>query len=115
MPARRRSPEKIRLRRGFAFSAVAAGIKVSGRPDLALVEVWGRVSARARPERSRRVQAERSSAVPGGGTAAALFTKNRVVAAPVDVGRASLLSSGGPVRALLVNAANAHYAPRRAR
>jgi len=114
MTSLRRSPEKIRLPRGFAFSAVAAGIKVSGRPDLALVEVWGRVSARARPERSRRVQAERSSAVPGGGTAAALFTKNRVVAAPVEVGRASLLSSGGRVRALLVNSGNANCATGRA-
>ena len=35
----RRSPEKILLPRGFSFSALAAGIKVSGRPDLALVEI----------------------------------------------------------------------------
>ncbi len=63
MTSLRHSPEKIRLPRGFSFSAVAAGIKVSGRPDLALVEA------------------------AGGATAAALFTKNRVVAAPVEVGR----------------------------
>ena len=35
MTSLRRSPEKIRLPAGFSFSAVAAGIKVSGRPDLA--------------------------------------------------------------------------------
>src|SRR5271157_4021575 len=103
MTSLRRSPEKIRLPLGFSFSAVAAGIKVSGRPDLALVEVEGRAPSRACPERSRRVQAERSSATASGATAAALFTKNRVVAAPVEVGRAALLSSGGCVRAVVVN------------
>jgi|SRR5258708_756570 len=86
MTSLRRSPEKIRLPRGFAFSAVAAGIKVSGRPDLALVEA------------------------AGGATAAALFTKNRVVAAPVEVGRAALLSTGGRVRAVVVNSGNANCA-----
>jgi glutamate N-acetyltransferase / amino-acid N-acetyltransferase len=110
MTALRRSPGKIRLPLGFSFSAVAAGIKVSGRPDLALadVEVWGRAPSQARPERSRRGQAERSSAVAA--TAAALFTKNRVVAAPVEVGRANLLSTGGRVRAVLVNSGNANCA-----
>ena len=34
----RSSPEKIRLPVGFSFSAVAAGIKASGRLDLALVD-----------------------------------------------------------------------------
>ena len=86
----RRSPEPIRLPKGFSFSAVAAGIKVSGRPDLALVEV------------------ERTSA------AAALFTKNRVVAAPVEVGRGSLQSTGGRVRAVVVNSGNANCATGRA-
>jgi glutamate N-acetyltransferase / amino-acid N-acetyltransferase len=90
MTSLRRSPEKIRLPVGFSFSAVAAGIKVSGRPDLALVEA------------------------AGGATAAALFTKNRVVAAPVEVGRASLLSTGGRVRALVVNSGNANCATGRA-
>jgi glutamate N-acetyltransferase/amino-acid N-acetyltransferase len=87
MTSLRRSPEKIRLPRGFSFSAVAAGIKVSGRPDLAMVEV------------------EVASA-----TAAALFTANRVVAAPVEVGRAALLSSGSRVRAVIVNSGNANCA-----
>jgi glutamate N-acetyltransferase/amino-acid N-acetyltransferase len=86
MTSLRRSPEKIRLPLGFSFSAVAAGIKVSGRPDLALVET------------------------AGGATAAALFTKNRVVAAPVVVGRAALRSTGGRVRAVVVNSGNANCA-----
>lgn len=90
MTALRRSPEKIRLPRGFSFSAVAAGIKVSGRPDLALAEA------------------------SGGASAAALFTTNRVVAAPVEVGRATLLSTGGRVRAVIVNSGNANCATGRA-
>ena len=86
MTSLRRSPEKIRLPRGFSFSAVAAGIKVSGRPDLALAEV------------------------AGGATAAALFTTNRVAAAPVEVGRAALLATRGRVRAVVVNSGNANCA-----
>jgi glutamate N-acetyltransferase/amino-acid N-acetyltransferase len=86
MTSLRCSPEKIRLPRGFSFSAVAAGIKVSGRPDLALVEA------------------------ANGASAAALFTTNRVVAAPVEVGRASLLATGGRVRAVVVNSGNANCA-----
>ncbi len=82
----RRTPEKIRLPRGFLFSAVTANIKASGRPDLALAEAGA------------------------GATAAALFTKNRVVAAPLEVGRASLLATGGKVRALIVNSGNANCA-----
>lgn len=82
----RRSPEKIRVPLGFSFSAVAAGIKVSGRPDLALAEAIN------------------------GANAAALFTTNRVVAAPVEVGRAALHSSGGKVRAIIVNSGNANCA-----
>ena len=94
----RRSPEKIRLPKGFSFSAIAAGIKVSGKPDLALVEVWGRATSP--------VQAERSSVA----AAAAMFTTNRVVAAPVEVGRSSLRATGGRVRALIVNSGNANCA-----
>ena len=82
----RRSPETIRLPKGFSFSAVTAGIKVSGRPDLALAEATD------------------------GATAAALFTTNRVVAAPVEVGRAALLSGGGRIRAVIVNSGNANCA-----
>ncbi len=86
----RHSPERIRLPLGFSFSAVAAGIKVSGRPDLAMV------------------------GADEGAAAAALFTTNRVVAAPVEVGRASLLSTAGRVRALIVNSGNANCATGRA-
>ena len=84
------SPERIRLPRGFSFAAVAAGIKASGRPDLALVEA------------------------NAGSTAAALFTRNRVVAAPLAVGRASLISTRGRVRAVVVNSGNANCATGRA-
>lgn len=82
----RRSPERIRVPRGFSFSALAANIKASGRPDLALVDA------------------------DAGAMAAALFTKNRVVAAPLEVARASLLATGGKVRALVVNSGNANCA-----
>jgi glutamate N-acetyltransferase/amino-acid N-acetyltransferase len=43
-------------------------------------------------------------------SAAALFTKNRVVAAPIDVGRAALAHTGGRVRAVVVNSGNANCA-----
>jgi glutamate N-acetyltransferase / amino-acid N-acetyltransferase len=82
----RRIRERIRLPRGFSFSAVAAGIKASGRADLALIE-----------------------SSPGA-NAAALFTRNLVVAAPLEVGRASLASSAGRVRAVVVNSGNANCA-----
>jgi glutamate N-acetyltransferase/amino-acid N-acetyltransferase len=88
MKSLRRSPEKIRVPRGFSFSAVAAGIKVSGRPDLAVVRVETAKAA----------------------SAAALFTTNRVVAAPVTVGRESLLATGGRIRAIVVNSGNANCA-----
>jgi glutamate N-acetyltransferase/amino-acid N-acetyltransferase len=71
---------------GFSFSTASAGIKVSGRPDLAFVE-----------------------ACPGT-SAAALFTKNKVVAAPIEVGRSSLAATKGHVRAVIVNSGNANCA-----
>ena len=74
------------LPRGFSWGAVRAGIKASGAPDLA------------------------AAVVPGGGTAAACFTRNAVVAAPVTVGRGHLLATGGRVSAVLVNAGNANCA-----
>ena len=80
------SQTTIYLPEGFSFAAAAAGIKVSGRPDLALAE-----------------------ACPGT-AAAAVFTKNRVVAAPLLVGRAALKASRGRVRAILVNSGNANCA-----
>ena len=71
---------------GFQWSATTAGIKASGRPDVAL-----------------------AVAAPGT-TAAALYTRNQVVAAPVTLGRQHLQSTGGSVRAVLVNAGNANCA-----
>src|SRR5438445_13191207 len=76
----------IFLPKGFKFSAIAAGLKASGKPDLALILAEPRT------------------------TAAALFTKNRIVAAPVVVGRASLTKSRGHVRAVIVNSGNANCA-----
>jgi glutamate N-acetyltransferase/amino-acid N-acetyltransferase len=76
----------IFLPKGFKFSAVTAGIKASGKPDLALILAEPRT------------------------TAAALFTKNLIVAAPVEVGRTALAKSGGRVRAVLVNSGNANCA-----
>jgi glutamate N-acetyltransferase/amino-acid N-acetyltransferase len=71
---------------GFQFAGTTAGIKASGKPDLALIEV------------------------PRGATAGAVFTRNLLVAAPVTIGRKHLQSSGGKVRAVLVNAGNANCA-----
>ncbi len=81
-----RPAETIYLPQGFSFSSLCAGIKASGRPDLALIECETAASA------------------------AAVFTRNRVVAAPVEIGRASLKSSGGKVRAVVVNSGNANCA-----
>jgi glutamate N-acetyltransferase/amino-acid N-acetyltransferase len=82
----RRSPGKFYLPQGFSFSAACAGIKASGRLDLGLVE-----------------------AAPGT-TAAAVFTRNRVVAAPVEIGCAALAAGRGRVRAVIVNSGNANCA-----
>ena len=74
------------LPRGFVWGAVRAGIKASGNPDVAV------------------------AVAPGGAVGAAMFTSNRVVAAPVIVGRRHLLSTGGRVGAVIVNAGNANCA-----
>lgn len=71
---------------GFRFGAVRAGIKPSGKPDFACVEATETA------------------------TAAAVFTSNRLVAAPVVVGREHLRQSGGIVRFVAVNAGNANCA-----
>ena len=76
----------IFLPKGFKFSSATAGIKASGKPDLALI------------------LADSSA------TAAALFTKNLIVAAPVKIGRGSLVKSHGHVRAVIVNSGNANCA-----
>jgi glutamate N-acetyltransferase/amino-acid N-acetyltransferase len=74
------------LPKGFVWGAVKAGIKASGKPDLAAA-----VAAK-------------------GANGAAMFTRNQVVAAPVTVGRRHLTATGGRVGAVLVNAGNANCA-----
>ncbi len=74
------------LPEGFLFSSGAAGIKASGKPDIAL------------------------ALAPDGASAAAMFTRNQVVAAPVTVGREHLRRSHGNVHAVIVNAGNANCA-----
>lgn len=82
----RSSSIKIHLPAGFRFSAGVAGLKASGLPDLAFVEA------------------------AQGTTAAARFTKNRVVAAPLQLGRKCLAKTGGLIRAVIVNSGNANCA-----
>jgi glutamate N-acetyltransferase / amino-acid N-acetyltransferase len=72
--------------RGFRFGAVKAGIKPSGKPDFAVAVADAAASA------------------------AAMFTANRVQAAPITVGRRHLERSGGRVRVVAVNAGNANCA-----
>ncbi len=71
---------------GFSFSAVRAGIKASGNPDLAC-----------------------AVAVPAA-VAAAMFTSNKVIAAPLIVGQRHLERSQNHVSVVLVNAGNANCA-----
>jgi len=68
--------------RGYRAAGVAAGIKESGEQDVALIV----------------------SEAPA--TAAAVFTRNQVVAAPVLLSRERL--GGGPIHVLAVNAGNAN-------
>jgi len=65
--------------RGFRAAGISAGIKANGNPDLALLV----------------------SDMPA--QAAAVFTTNRAVAAPVVVSREHLARSGGTARAIVVN------------
>jgi glutamate N-acetyltransferase / amino-acid N-acetyltransferase len=74
------------LPRGFLWGAVRAGIKASGRPDL---------SAIVAPETA---------------AAAALYTTNKVQAAPLIVDRRHLTANGGRVHTVLINAGNANCA-----
>lgn len=74
------------LPRGFHFAAVKAGLKPSGKPDFAV------------------------AVADTGASAAAMFTMNRVQAAPVIVGRRHMTRSNGWVRVVAVNAGNANCA-----
>jgi glutamate N-acetyltransferase/amino-acid N-acetyltransferase len=75
---------------GFRYAATFAGIRKTPKDDLALIV----------------------SDVPA--SAAAVFTRNLVVAGPVTVARQHLRASRGRMRAVLVNAGNANCATRTA-
>jgi glutamate N-acetyltransferase / amino-acid N-acetyltransferase len=72
--------------RGFRFGAAKAGLKQSGHTDFALI-----------------VADEPASA-------AAVFTANRVLAAPLIIDKKHLQMTGGKMRAVAVNAGNANCA-----
>jgi glutamate N-acetyltransferase/amino-acid N-acetyltransferase len=76
------SPAHLPL--GFRWASVTAGIKASGRPDVAL------------------------AVADEPAVAAAMFTRNQVVAAPVTLGKQHLAASGNKVRAVIINAGNAN-------
>jgi glutamate N-acetyltransferase / amino-acid N-acetyltransferase len=78
----------VKLPLGYRYSALYAGIRKVAKPDLALIV----------------------SDAPA--AAAAMFTTNRVQAAPLKVCQEHLSQSGGRVRALLINAGNANCATR---
>jgi glutamate N-acetyltransferase / amino-acid N-acetyltransferase len=82
----KQAPSEAALPHGFRFSATACGLKKTGALDLAML----------------------SSDVPA--SAAAVFTQNLVVAAPVVVSKAHLKASKGRARAVVVNAGNANCA-----
>lgn len=71
---------------GFRWSAATAGLKSSGKPDVAL------------------------ALCDGGANAAAMFTSNQLQAAPVLIGKRHLRATSGRVSAILVNAGNANCA-----
>lgn len=74
------------LPRGYRFAATACGLKKTGALDLAVI----------------------SSDTPA--SAAAVFTQNLVVAAPVTISKHHLRASKGRMRAVIVNAGNANCA-----
>lgn len=78
----------MKLPLGYRYSAVYAGIRKVKQNDLALIV----------PDRPA--------------SAAAVFTQNRVQAAPVRIGRFHLTKSRGLVSAVLINAGNANCATR---
>lgn len=70
--------------RGFSAAGATAGIKQSGKPDIALV------------------------VADGDCTAAGVFTRNQVAAAPVLVSRETLRANPAGIRAVVANAGNAN-------
>lgn len=77
---------QILIPKGFRFGATTAGLKASGRPDLALIVADSSAGA------------------------AAMFTANRVIAAPLIVDKEHLRATGGRVRVAMINAGNANCA-----
>ncbi len=78
--------QKRTLPLGFGWGAVTAGLKKSGKPDVAI------------------------AVAPRGANAAAMWTSNQVAAAPVLVGKRHMATTGGRVSIVLVNAGNANCA-----
>ncbi|HKW56373.1 MAG TPA: bifunctional glutamate N-acetyltransferase/amino-acid acetyltransferase ArgJ [Candidatus Acidoferrum sp.] len=74
------------LPRGYRFAATACGLKKTGALDLAVISSDSLASA------------------------AAVFTQNLVVAAPVTISKQHLRASKGRMRAVIVNAGNANCA-----
>src|SRR2546425_2592796 len=85
-PLMQQALSEAALPRGFRFAATACGLKKTGALDLAIL----------------------SSDVPA--SAAAVFTQNLVVAAPVLISKEHLRISKGRMRAVVVNAGNANCA-----
>jgi glutamate N-acetyltransferase/amino-acid N-acetyltransferase len=79
-------PSQDVIPRGFRFAAGKAGLKASGRPDFALIVADAPASA------------------------AAAFTSNRVIAAPLIIDKQHLSATGGHVRVVAINAGNANCA-----
>ncbi|MCE5307096.1 MAG: bifunctional glutamate N-acetyltransferase/amino-acid acetyltransferase ArgJ [Acidobacteriales bacterium] len=79
---------RLNLPLGFRYASTYAGIRKQRRDDVALIVADSPASA------------------------AAMFTTNRVKAAPVTVSMANLKASRGKVRAIVVNAGNANCATR---
>ncbi len=74
--------ETVTAPRGFVATGLASGLKISGKPDLGLL------------------------VCPGGATAAAVFTTNKIVSAAVQVSREHI--SSRKVHAVVVNSGNAN-------
>jgi glutamate N-acetyltransferase / amino-acid N-acetyltransferase len=74
------------LPRGFLWGAVRAGIKASGRADLSAI------------------------VAPQTAAAAALYTTNKIQAAPLILDRRNLTANNGRIHAVLINAGNANCA-----
>jgi glutamate N-acetyltransferase/amino-acid N-acetyltransferase len=78
--------DSLALPLGFRWSSAIAGIKASGRPDVAF------------------------AVADTPAIAAAMFTSNQLVAAPLTIGKQHLAATGNKVRAVLVNSGNANCA-----